>query len=131
MPALSQGLEFINYTGTASVAVVYPNSGTGTLIYHSFKVKGDGYYGSSDGLHTIQYSATQNFIGTMTMQASLATEPTETDWFNIANTEKIYTELDDRNTSTVDCFNFLGNFIWVRGSLSIDQGEMLSMLYNH
>ena len=131
MPALSQSLEFVTYTNTASVAVVYPNSATSVMIYNSGKVQGDGYYGSSVGLHTVMITATSDFVGTASIQASLATLPAETDWFNVDNATVSYTEMNSRNTSTVDCFNFTGNFVWIRGVVAIAGGTVESILYNH
>lgn len=134
MPALSQSLSFTPSHSTLSTSttdVVYPNTATTTLAYYSTKVKGDGYFGGSDGLHTVMYTANTNFHGTVTMQASLATLPTENDWFNVAGTSVSYTPLDVRSTSTVDVFNFTGNFVWVRGSVIIDAGTVQSILYNH
>ena len=131
MPALSQSLEFVTYTNTASVAVVYPNSATSVMIYNSGKVQGDGYYGSSVGLHTVMITATSNFVGTASIQASLATLPAETDWFSVDNATVSYTEMNSRNTSTVDCFNFTGNFVWIRGVVAIAGGTVESILYNH
>jgi len=131
MSALSQSLEFINYLGTASVAVQYPNSGTTTLVYSSNPVEGDGYFGSSDGLHTVMYTCSPTFVGTVTMQASLATKPAEGDWFNVVGTTSTYTQIMDRNTSTVDVYNFYGNFVWVRSTVMINDGQVQSVLYNH
>jgi hypothetical protein len=131
MPALSQSLEFVTYTNTASVAVVYPNSATSVMIYNSGKVQGDGYYGSSVGLHTVMITATSDFVGTASIQASLATLPAETDWFSVDNATVSYTEMNSRNTSTVDCFNFTGNFVWIRGVVAIAGGTVESILYNH
>jgi len=131
MSALSKGLEFSIYNSTSSVAVVYPNSATNTMVYNSYREKGDGYYGSSDGLHTVMYTANSNFVGTVTMQATLATAPQESDWFTVDGTTVNYTYMNMRNTSTVDCFNFTGNFVWVRGQVMIDQGVVQSILYNH
>ncbi len=134
MPALSQSLEFAQKhtaSSSTSVSVNYPNTGTGTLIYISDKVKGEGYFGNSDGFHTVAYSATQSFIGTITMQATLASEPTESDWFNVRDTTSTYRSFDIRSTSTVDVYNFSGNFVWVRGQISIDEGAVLSVQYNH
>jgi hypothetical protein len=55
------------------------------------KYQGDGYYSQIDGVHTVAYhvsagSATPavNFDGSYQMQGSLATTPTEDDWFDIA-----------------------------------------------
>jgi hypothetical protein len=130
MPALSQNLEFIiNNTGT--VNVVYPNTGTTTLVYNSIPVKGDGYYGSADGLHTVTYTLDPNFIGTVTMQASLATMPGDSDWFNVKDTASVYTVFDDRSFGTVDYYNFTGNFVWVRGQISFTAGSVQAVSFNH
>jgi hypothetical protein len=130
MPALSQSLEF-TYNNTTSVAVVYPNTATTMLTYTSTKAKGDGYYGSSDGFHTVAYTANTDFVGTITMQATLATDPADSDWFNVTGTTTTYTALNIRSTSTVDCHNFTGNFVWVRGQVRIEDGIVEVIHYNH
>lgn len=130
MSALSQSLEFVVNT-TSTVAVVYPNTATTTMVYNSSKAKGDGYYGAGDGLHTVMYTATPTFVGTITMQATLATDPVESDWFNVPGTTSTYTVFNSRNVSTVDYYNFTGNFIWVRGRVSIKDGAVQSIEYNH
>ena len=131
MPALSQALEFITYTNTASVQVVYPNSATTTMVYYSDKIQGDGYFGGSDGLHTAMISADLNFVGTATIQASLATNPGPDDWFDVNGASISYNEMDPRTSGTVNCINFTGNFVWVRGSVQIDRGVVESILVNH
>ena len=134
MPALSQNFIFTIPNGTSSyqsVQVNYPNTGTSTLVYESDKLKGDGYFGGSDGIHTVMYTATPSFVGTITMQATLAVEPNNTDWFNVAGTTSTYTLLNSRSTSTVDLYNFTGNFVWVRGYIAIEQGAVSSIQYNH
>lgn len=130
MSGLSQSLEFIVNTST-SVAVIYPNTATDALVFISNRAKGDGYYGSRDGLHTVTYTATQDFIGTMTMQATLASEPIESDWFFIPNTTSTYNVFMARTDSTVDYHNFVGNFVWVRGHVTIVQGAVEVIHYNH
>ena len=130
MPALSQGLEFSIYNNTSSVAVVYPNNTSTTQVYSSYKEKGNGYYGSTVGLHTVMYTSEPNFIGTITMQASLATNPIEADWFNVNSTSVNYIN-NNRTEGAVDYFNFTGNFVWVRGQVTISQGTVQSILYNH
>jgi hypothetical protein len=130
MPALSQNLNFTVATGS-SVQVTYPTTATTTLTFISDKVKGDGYYGNSDGVHTVAYKSTYDFAGSIYMQASLATDPSTTDWFNVAGTTSTYTTLNIRTTSTVNIYNFIGNFVWVRGYISISQGTVQSIKYNH
>ena len=131
MPALSQALEFVTYTNTSSVQVVYPNSATTTMVYMSDKIQGDGYYSNTGGLHTAMVTASNTFVGTASMQASLAVLPAEADWFDIKNASISYTLMDNRPASTVDCFNFTGNFVWLRGVVRIRSGTVQSILVNH
>lgn len=130
MPALSQSLTFTQ-NSTSTVVVDYPNTGTTTIVYLSDKVKGDGYFRGSDGLHTVMYTTSYNFLGTVTMQASLASAPTEADWFNVADTTSTFIVSNVRTTSTINLHNFTGNFVWVRGRIAIDQGAVSSIRYNH
>jgi hypothetical protein len=130
MPALSQNLIFHTTSGTATVLVNY--TGTGTVqTFISDQVKGDGYFGGSDGFHTVAYNTTRYFIGTVTMQATLASEPVSADWFTVSNTDVRYTEFDNRTQSNVDLSNFTGNFVWVRGHIQIEEGAVTSIQYNH
>ena len=131
MPALSQGLQFPIFNSTSSVAVVYPNSATTAMIYYSEPAKGDGYYGSSAGLHTVMYTMTTNFIGTVTMQASLATQPGDGDWFPVENVTSSYNAMSNLQFTQTDYYNFTGNFVWVRGVVQIAAGTVESILYNH
>lgn len=134
MPALSQTLTFTPDhfpLTTSTTEVVYPNSATNTVVFIGNKVKGNGYFGSSNGLHTVMYVSTMDFVGTITMQATLATEPVANDWFDVDNTKVQYSLLNTRSTSTVDSFNFEGNFVWVRGHIAIDQGTVQYIQYNH
>lgn len=130
MPALSQNLTF-SINSSTSVIVDYPNTGTTTLIYKSEKIKGEGYFGVGDGLHTVAYVASPTFHGTVTMQATLASEPTESDWFHIPNTTSTYTPVIIRSTSTVDVFNFIGNYVWLRSLVTIDQGTVSKIQLNY
>ena len=51
-------------------------SATGTdMNKYSDEVKGDSYYGYTDGYHTVQVTYEQ-FVGRMRVQASLMLEPT-------------------------------------------------------
>lgn len=138
MSSLAQGLEFVTYTNTASVQITYPlyTSTNQTLVYKSIPAKGKGYFGGSDGLHTVMYTYDSNFVGTITMQASLATEPVEADWFDIDGTTEQQTEenpfYDGMNVMTQSIYhNFTGNFVWVRGVVAIEAGQVDSIYFNH
>ena len=96
-------------------------STTTTLDHSGFvtdKAKGDGYYSQPDGVHTVAYQivnlgdSTDDFNGTIKMQGSLATTPTEDDWFDVSGT----TLTSDQSTTLVS-YNFTGNFVWVRAKV--------------
>ena len=131
MPSLSQTLIFHTTSGTNTTLVNYPNTGSGILSFISDRVKGDGYFGGSDGFHTVAYNTNRYFIGTVTMQATLASEPIESDWFDVANTSVSYSQFNNRSQSSIDTFNFTGNLVWVRGSVRIGEGSVASIQYNH
>jgi len=112
-------------------------STTFTLDHTGFvtdKAKGDGYYSQTDGVHTVAYhpSATLNDDSTigLTMQGSLATTPTEDDWFDISGTSIDQTNLD--GSTLAFHANFTGNFVWVRAKVSgMTAGAVSKILYNH
>ena len=101
-----------------------------TLDYVGFvtdKNKGDGYYSQVDGVHTVAYHVNSTMTGSIKMQGSLATTPTEDDWFDISGT----TFTADQST-LVDSKNFTGNFVWVRAKCSsMTAGSVTKILYNH
>lgn len=98
------------------------------------KAKGDGYYSQPDGVHTVAYhvnsSLNDNDDISIKMQASLATTPTEDDWFDISGTS---IDKDNIDGSTLAfSANFTGNFVWVRAKVSgMSAGAITKILYNH
>jgi hypothetical protein len=90
--------------------------------------KGDGFYGRSDGIHTVQYSIT-DFTGTVIIQATLAAEPLEEDWFRVY--EQSYPGLSAEPTTTSKIANFTGNYVWVRAKIVYTGGVVNSILLNH
>ena len=104
-------------------------STTTTLDHTGFvsdKSKGDGYYSQPDGVHTVAYQVNSTLAGAIKMQGSLATTPTEDDWFDIAGS----TFTADQST-LIGTANFTGNFVWVRAkATSITAGTISSVLIN-
>ena len=149
MPALSQNLVFKITNGnttTNSTQVQYPNTATTALIYNSERTKGDGYFGGSDGLHTVFWSVS-GFIGTIEIQATLASEPVEADWTTVRLTEPGSRYVVDSTgavtlagvdstrytsaTTASKSYNFTGNFVWIRGRISaFTQGVMNGISIN-
>jgi len=77
------------------------------------KYKGDGYYGRSDGFHTVQYTV-EGFIGTIKMQGTLALEPVDADWFYITDAEHSSSSTSSSNANGSFLYNFTGNYVYVR-----------------
>jgi len=105
-------------------------STTTTLDHTGFvsdKSKGDGYYSQPDGVHTVAYQVNSTMTGSIKMQGSLATTPTEDDWFDISGS----TFTADQST-LISTANFTGNFVWVRAkATSITAGTISSILLNN
>lgn len=87
-----------------------------------------GYYGSTSGLHTIAFTL-RNFIGRIIVQGTLASEPSEMDWFPIkVKKDQDYLEFTDnviyqvntdtlhreRGTTGTYAENIQGNFTYMR-----------------
>jgi len=104
-------------------------SSTFTIDYTGFvsdKAKGDGYYSQVDGVHTVAYKIDATLTGTIKMQGTLASTPTEEDWFDISGT----TFTTDQST-TISSANFTGNFVYVRAkATSITAGSITSIQLN-
>jgi len=100
------------------------------LTYSGFvtdKYKGDGYYSQADAIHTVAYHVNTTCTGAIKMQGSLATTPTEDDWFDITGT----TFTTDLST-TISSNNFTGNFVWVRAKCTSNTaGSVTKILYNN
>jgi hypothetical protein len=111
---------------------------TATTIDHvgfvSDKHKGDGYYSQPDGVHTVAYHINSSLNDdaniSLKMQGTLATTPTEDDWFDITGTT---VDQDNIDGSTLAFHaNFTENFVWVRAKVSgMSAGSITKILYNH
>ena len=109
---------------------VHPGDSTSESITGD-KFKGDGYYGRSDGFHTVQYNV-NGFIGSIVMQGTLATNPASSDWFTITGTTHSASATSDANSSGSFIYNFTGNYVWVRSYVSSwTDGSVQSIILNH
>lgn len=85
--------------------------------------KADGWYGYADGLHTVAVYL-QNFKGRVFIEASLALEPTDDDWFALPLTpttpwvqypKNPYEPTGELGGDTgVEAFTFKANIVWLR-----------------
>lgn len=85
-------------------------------------VKGDSFYGYTDGLHTIQTIYSQ-FIGRFRIQGTLSLEPTDSDWFDIVpdqttgkafNTAGFIQFNADKPADGSEAYTFQGNYTYLR-----------------
>ena len=97
------------------------DSTTQTVTGNAFK--GDGYYGRSDGLHSVQYTFS-GLTGTVIIQGTLAVEPAETDWFDVHT----YTAAQE-TASKIS--SFVGNYVWIRAVVEYTDGTISSIVLNH
>ena len=91
-----------------------------SLDYTGDSVRGDGFYGFSDGIHTVQITVA-DYIGRIYIQGTLASEPVETDWFNIkvnGNDDYITYGVGAGTgvTSTI-AYTFQGNMVYLRAKV--------------
>ena len=122
------------------------------LPYMTEKTAGDGYFGSGDGNHTVQFGL-DGFTGKFHVEASIANNPTSTDWITIKLAEPTVSttqltvlasgavsqsgnlvseiEYTAPETST-KIYNFVGNFTWIRVVVDVwTAGTVNSILLNH
>lgn len=113
-------------TESASASITLDHVG-----FVSDKVKGDGYYSQPDGLHTVSYTLSASYPASavIKMQGTLATTPTEDDWFDISGTS-----FTTDGTTTINnvSFNFTGNIVWVRAKATgVTGGTIQTVLLNN
>lgn len=105
----------------------YPPYDGSNPDFASAKLRGNGYYGYTDGLHTVSYQLT-NFTGIIQMQATLVSDPTDTDWFVVPETT-VGDGSDPVNGTLY--INFTGNFVWCRCAVTSFAGGIINkVLYN-
>lgn len=120
-----------------SSSITYPPGVTGPVTYYSEAIEGDGYYGGT-GLHTVTYipwpkdgsnnlSVINNFRGNVIIQATLAAQPTELDWFDVGSTYSEFTQSVYANV----LHNFRGNYVWIRAKVVVSAGVLREIAYNH
>lgn len=114
----------------------YPNHNDEYLWNEvSLPLAAGGFYGSTNGLHTLSFTL-RNFSGRLYVQATLASDPKEEDWFNIEFKESCrpYMEFTDYILRRSDGFvptmtygttgtfaeTVIGNFTFLRVGISRD-----------
>ena len=91
-----------------------PLTGATSLDTTGTAVPGDSYYGYADGIHTVAIYGS-NLSGRVSIQGTLATTPTEADWFDILLTGLPYK--DYTSFTGVQGFTFVANLVYLRAKL--------------
>ena len=125
-------------------AQTHPGDSTNETVTGE-KFKGDGYYGRSDGFHTVQIDL-DGFIGQIRIQGTLTVDPGNDDWFTVElgtgsmtiDTTGLLTEQNityveyTESTTNNKSYNFTGNYVWVRAYVSNwTDGTVNSIKLNH
>lgn len=114
-----------------TVTILSTSVFSGSTTLTSEKVKGDAYFGQSDGLHTVVVNL-NGFTGTVKIQGSLETTPGDNDWFDIelgtddfvVDTSGLVTKQAAESLvynvveTSMKSYNAVGNFVWLRANIS-------------
>lgn len=117
-----------NNIGTVFTATaVGTGSGTVNVEIDGAKVKGDGFFNYSDGLHTVAHYLLA-LDGTIEVQGALTDDPVESDWITLdTRTGTTGTPLTENAT-----YNFTGNFVWIRARVTnFLNGTITKIQLNH
>jgi len=101
-----------------------------TEFVYSNKNKGAGYHSSRDATHTFVYLVNDAFIGSITIQGTLAERPGEEDWFDIADSEFTVEDSSINYQNSVPSRVFEGNFVWLRSKTLLTDGTITEIRYN-
>jgi|TARA_B100001094_G_scaffold235868_1_gene230952 hypothetical protein len=124
-----------------TVTILSTSVFSGSTTLTSEKVKGDAYFGQSDGLHTITVNL-NDFIGTIKIQGSLETTPSDGDFFDINLSDEEFTVdvsglvtkkvLDNLiynvSETSMKSYNATGNFVWLRADIINWQSGTISSI---
>jgi len=110
------------------------------LNFSGDKVKADGYYGQTDGLHTVSISLV-NFQGRVHLEGTLAPDPEERDWFPIYLTSgtsyrqyPVNSQLPSGSNTLGDtvteAWTFRANILWLRARVDRTALDPLPTEYN-
>tara|TARA_B100001057_G_C22847573_1_gene949675 strand:- start:1260 stop:1655 length:396 start_codon:yes stop_codon:yes gene_type:complete len=124
-----------------TVTILSTSVFSGSTTLTSEKVKGDAYFGQSDGLHTIMVNL-NGFIGSVKIQGSLETTPGDNDWFDIelgtddfvVDTSGLVTKQAAESLvynvveTSMKSYNAVGNFVWLRANISSWQSGTISSI---
>ena len=129
----------INISMSRTTTIIDASTGT-NFNFTSPEVRGDAFYGYTDGLHTIALYFV-DFTGKVYLEGTLANAPASTDWFPISiQPPTDYMQLTSH--TGVVARTFQGNFMFMRVRIdrdyltpsnnnSLQHGQISQVLLNH
>jgi hypothetical protein len=107
----------MTYTTQTLVANVVYGTASGnydgsSLDWYSNAVPAANYYGGQGSLQTITYQL-QDFVGVITIEATLNDAQISAPWFTVAT----YSDGNTADTGTIPV-NVVGNFTWLRANIT-------------
>lgn len=117
--------------------IMLPNT-QGQLTVVGDKIRADGWYGYTDGLHTVAIYLV-NFTGRIWFEASIANDPIDGDWFPVivGGSDHLsfpkYLEAPTGTTGDTGTIglNISGNYTWLRVRIDRDQVDVDPALLGH
>lgn len=100
-------------------SIVMLSNTSGQYQVVSDKFRADGWWGHTDGLHTVQLNYT-SLIGKFSLQGTLSLNPEESDWFyiDINNEDGSIPCVEYNGETGIAAFSFVGNFTFLRVKLT-------------
>ena len=100
-----------------------------TPPFYSPKFAGDAYRGDKYGIHTFAYFLAADFAGSVVIQASLVTDPTNSDWVTLESTR---TTVVVPGTAVATPVTYTGNVLWVRAAVTaFASGTIVKIQYSN
>ena len=105
-----------------------------TIFTYGNKTTGAGYNKNSDGLHTITFDLSEDWVGIIKIQATLELYPGDKDWFDTdINSDELYQWGDFTSTdwAGLNSVNISGKFVWLRAAFNNQAGQINEIRYNY
>lgn len=117
----------MTYTTQTLVANVVYGTASGnydgsSLDWYSNAVPAANYYGGQGALQTITYQL-QDFVGVITIEATLNDAQISAPWFTVAT----YGDGSTADTGTIPV-NVLGNFTWLRANITSFESGTITII---
>jgi hypothetical protein len=94
---------------------VWPGPNGATIAIVGLKKQAAAYYLANSDLQTISWGVNRSFTGVIKIQASITTDPTESDWWDVYTLPLAAANYND---GQYGYHNLVGNFVWLRASVS-------------